>query len=75
MNNKFVIIDLGSNSVRLVIYKINKNTSFKIIDDIRLPVRLIENMVDGKYLNDFSMHRAVKSIKLFKKCAFPIKFS
>ncbi|MCX8130756.1 MAG: Ppx/GppA family phosphatase [Clostridia bacterium] len=67
MNKKIGIIDLGSNSVRLVIFEVTQNGAFKLIDDISDTIRLSENMIDGKYLNDFAMRRALKTIKLFRK--------
>lgn len=67
MEKKIGIIDLGSNSVRLVIYEIRSNGTYKLIDDISDTIRLSEKMVEGKYLNDIAMRRAVKTIRLFKK--------
>lgn len=67
MPRKVGIIDLGSNSVRLVIFEIKKNGAFKLIDDINDPIRLMENMICDKLLNDLAMHRAIKTVKLYKK--------
>lgn len=67
MDRKIGIIDLGSNSVRLVIYEIKENGASRLIDDISDTVRLSENMIEGIYLNDFSMRKSIKTIKLFKK--------
>mgnify|MGYP005836872667 CR=1 FL=1 len=64
---KIGIIDLGSNSVRLVIFEIMQTGAFRLVDDISETVRLSEGMIDGKYINDFAMRRATKTIKLFKK--------
>lgn len=67
MAKKIGIIDLGSNSVRLVIFEIKSNGAFKLIDDINDTIRLSENMIEGKYINDIAMHKAVKTVKLYKK--------
>jgi exopolyphosphatase / guanosine-5'-triphosphate,3'-diphosphate pyrophosphatase len=67
LDKKVGIIDLGSNSVRLVIFEITQGGAFKLIDDISDTIRLSENMVDSKYLNDFAVRRALKTIKLFRK--------
>lgn len=67
LDKKIGIIDLGSNSVRLVIFEIKRNGAFRLIDDISDTIRLSENMLEGKYINDLSMRRALKTIKLFKK--------
>src|SRR5690554_550190 len=70
MPKKVGIIDLGSNSVRLVVFEVGKNGAFRLIDDINDPIRLMENMVCDKFLNDLAMHRTIKTIKLYKKlCA------
>ncbi|MCX7749815.1 MAG: Ppx/GppA family phosphatase [Clostridia bacterium] len=66
MAKKIGIIDLGSNSIRLVIFEIRQNGAFKLIDDISDNVRLSEGMIEGKYLNDFAMRRAVRIVKMFK---------
>jgi exopolyphosphatase/guanosine-5'-triphosphate,3'-diphosphate pyrophosphatase len=66
MEKQIGIIDLGSNSIRLVIYKIGIHGSYKLVDDISDNARLSESMVDGKDLNPTAMKRAIKSIKLFK---------
>ena len=67
MPKKVGIIDLGSNSVRLVVFEVEKNGAFKLIDDINDPIRLMENMICDKFLNDLAMHRTIKTIKLYKK--------
>jgi len=67
MAKKIGIIDLGSNSVRLVIFEIKSTGAYKLIDDINDTLRLSENMVEGKYINDIAMHKAVKTVKLYKK--------
>lgn len=67
MSKKIGIIDLGSNSVRLVIFEIMPTGAFKLIDDINDTIRLSENMIDGKLLNDLAMHKAVKTVKLYRK--------
>ncbi|MFZ5985561.1 MAG: HD domain-containing protein [Bacillota bacterium] len=67
MSKKIGIVDLGSNSVRLVIFEIKQNGAFRLIDDINDTIRLSENMIDGSYINDIAMHKAVKTIKLYRK--------
>lgn len=67
MSKKIGIIDLGSNSVRLVIFEIMQNGAFKLIDDINDTIRLSENMIDGRFINDIAMRKTVKTIKLYRK--------
>ena len=44
------IIDIGSNSVRLILVKMRHNGTFKIIDDIKETIKLGEGMQDTPYL-------------------------
>jgi len=67
MSKKIGIIDLGSNSVRLVIFEILPSGTFRLVDDIKETIRLSENMIDGRLLNDIAMHKAVKTVKLYRK--------
>lgn len=67
MEKLTAIIDIGSNSIRLVIYEINPGGSWKLVDDISDTVRLSENMVEGRFLNDFAMKKAVRTVSLFAK--------
>jgi exopolyphosphatase/guanosine-5'-triphosphate,3'-diphosphate pyrophosphatase len=73
VNKKLGIIKLGSNYVTLDVYEIKSQNSYKLIDANKHSVKLIENMVEGKYINDFSMHKSLKSIKLFKKLCLSYK--
>ncbi|MEN8906656.1 MAG: hypothetical protein ABF289_11915 [Clostridiales bacterium] len=75
MNKKLGIINLNSNFVKLVIYEINSNGSYKLIDDIIQPISLIENMVEGKNINDFSIHKAIKIVKLYRKICLSYKIT
>ncbi|HOP93098.1 MAG TPA: hypothetical protein PLP24_06970 [Acetivibrio thermocellus] len=67
MSKKIGIIDLGSNSVRLVIFEILPSGTFRLVDDIKETIRLSENMIDGRLLNDIAMHKTVKTVKLYRK--------
>jgi len=69
MSKKIGIIDLGSNSVRLVIFEILPSGTFRLVDDIKETIRLSENMIDGRLLNDIAMHKAVKPSNYTGNCA------
>ena len=64
---KIGIIDIGSNSIRLVIVQINKDNSFRVIDEIKESVRLGKDMtVDGE-LNPSRIDNAVYTLAFFKR--------
>lgn len=67
MSKKFAIIDLGSNSVRMIIMKVYEDGSFKMIDQEKEMVRLSEKMGEEKTLKPKAIQRTLFTLKLFKK--------
>lgn len=65
MKRKIGIIDLGSNSVRLVVVQIGEGGSYHQVEDIKESVRLAESLVDGSALSPRAMRHAVDIIRLF----------
>jgi len=43
--------------------------TFRLVDDIKETIRLSENMIDGRLLNDIAMHKAVKTVNYTGNCA------
>ncbi|QUH25388.1 exopolyphosphatase [Serpentinicella alkaliphila] len=66
MVNKVAVIDLGSNTIRMLIMKIYRDRSFKMIDEIKEMVRLSEGMGDKKILQKEPMERTLHVLMLFK---------
>lgn len=67
MEKKFAIIDLGSNSVRMIIMKIYKDGSYKMIEQEKEMVRLSEGMGKELTLKPRAIERTLYTLKLFKK--------
>lgn len=61
------IIDIGSNSIRLVIYEINRNRSFKAIEDIKESPRLGDGVNENKMMKKKRMDMAFHTLMLFKR--------
>ncbi|ODA39756.1 exopolyphosphatase [Desulfosporosinus sp. BG] len=60
------VIDIGSNSMRLVLIEIGKKNYFRIIDEVKETVRLGMDMtIDGK-LNPQRMEKAISTLASFK---------
>lgn len=66
MKRNIAIIDLGSNSARLVILSLDDKNAYKMLDQAKIAVRLSEGMEEDMMLQDEPMNRTVKAIKLFK---------
>jgi exopolyphosphatase/guanosine-5'-triphosphate,3'-diphosphate pyrophosphatase len=66
MPHRIAIIDLGSNTSRLIILAYSPGTSFQLIDQVRERVRLSEGMGAENVLRPAPMNRAVHLVKVFK---------
>jgi len=69
------VIDLGSNSIRLVIWQILENNSHRVIYKTKDMVRLSEGLNKDKMLKPSAMSQALSSLKMFSniiktKCVF-----
>ena len=64
---KIGIIDIGSNSIRLVIVQINKDNSFSVIDEIKETVRLGKDMTPAGGLNSSRIDMAISALSFFKR--------
>ena len=63
---KVAIIDIGSNSIRLVLFEIYKNHSFRVVDDIKENPRLGEGIFINGLMKKENMDRALEALILFK---------
>lgn len=66
MEENVAIIDLGSNSVRVIVVRVNLNTSYKMVDQVKEMVRLSEGMWENNLLTDAAMERTIAELKNFK---------
>lgn len=62
----FVVIDLGSNSVRMTITRINEDGTHETVTHMKEFVRLSENMGEKKILQPAAIERTLKALHSFK---------
>ncbi|EOD01377.1 exopolyphosphatase [Caldisalinibacter kiritimatiensis] len=67
MCRKLAIIDLGSNSIRVIIMRINNDGSYIMLDQAKEMVRLSEGMGKELTLKSEPINRTIHTLKLFKK--------
>ncbi|WP_418965984.1 Ppx/GppA family phosphatase [Cetobacterium sp.] len=67
LKKRICVMDIGSNSIRMVIYEITPNKSFIPVEDIKETVRLGEGINEKKELKEEKIKLALKTIQLFKK--------
>jgi exopolyphosphatase/guanosine-5'-triphosphate,3'-diphosphate pyrophosphatase len=65
MQERIGIIDLGSNTTRLVVMGYTPHHSFKLLDEVRETVRLAEGIGADGYLRPAPIERGIEAMKLF----------
>jgi exopolyphosphatase/guanosine-5'-triphosphate,3'-diphosphate pyrophosphatase len=60
------IIDIGSNSIRLILVQIGENKNFKIINDLKESVRLEEGMMPNQEISEAKIEKAIDVLAMFK---------
>ncbi len=65
MQDRIGIIDLGSNTTRLVVMGYTPHHSFRLLDEVRETVRLAEGVGEDGALQPGPMDRGVEAMKMF----------
>ena len=65
MTERIAIIDLGSNSARLIVMHIYANGAYNLVYHQKEPVRLSEGMSAEHWLQPVAMERAIATLKVF----------
>lgn len=65
MTERIAIIDLGSNSARLIVMHIYANGAYNLVYHQKEPVRLSEGMSAEHWLQPLAMERAIATLKVF----------
>jgi exopolyphosphatase/guanosine-5'-triphosphate,3'-diphosphate pyrophosphatase len=60
------IIDIGSNSIRLVLFETGTKGNFQIVNDLKESVRLEEGMLDDLNISEAKMEQAIDVLQMFK---------
>lgn len=59
------IVDLGSGTSRLVVFAYEPGKHFRLVDEIREPVRLGEGLGQGGRLSSAAVERAISALRLY----------
>jgi len=62
-NHSLAAIDIGTNSIHIVVAKVTDINRFKVLTSDKEVVRLGSGSRDMKYLNKEAMNRAIKALK------------
>ncbi|WP_459129977.1 Ppx/GppA phosphatase family protein [Guggenheimella bovis] len=66
IEKRLAIIDLGSNSVRMDIFEVDKNGTYQLRDQAKEKVRLSEGMGDDRTIKNEPLLRLLSTLKLFQ---------
>lgn len=64
--NTYGVIDIGSNTIRFVIYHINQSGRFKVIQNVKIVARLRNYLDENNVLTDEGMHVLLNAMKSFQ---------
>ena len=64
---KIAIIDLGSNTARLLLVEVKENGHFQIVDQLKESPRLGEGMEKDGFLKPARIQETIKTLKMFRK--------
>jgi exopolyphosphatase/guanosine-5'-triphosphate,3'-diphosphate pyrophosphatase len=68
MQQRIGVVDLGSNTTRLIVMAYQPHYAFKLVDEIKETVRLVEGASDN-VLQPAPIERAVKALQMFSNYA------
>ncbi len=64
---KIAVIDLGSNTARLVLANVMENGHFMVFDELKESVRLGQDMERDGFLKPARVAQAIKTLKMFRR--------
>jgi exopolyphosphatase/guanosine-5'-triphosphate,3'-diphosphate pyrophosphatase len=66
---RIAAIDIGTNSVHMIVVRVREDLSFEIIDREKVMVRLGAGGLDGRSLTAEAMHAGLQALSTFKRLA------
>ena len=69
MASRLAGIDIGSNSVRLLVAEVFRGSSYRILDEEREPTRLARSISSDGRLDEDAMERTLDALATFKQIA------
>src|SRR5436305_2707728 len=66
---RIAAIDIGSNSVHMIVCRIRPDLSFEVIDSEKDMIRLAAGGLEGRRLSESSLQTAMQTLSKFKRLA------
>ncbi|WP_233522609.1 Ppx/GppA phosphatase family protein [Peribacillus glennii] len=67
MEKKIAVIDIGSNTIRLVIYRIKAAGGIKQIENMKVSARLQNHLDDRQFLSPEGIHILLEALRVFRE--------
>jgi exopolyphosphatase/guanosine-5'-triphosphate,3'-diphosphate pyrophosphatase len=65
----FAVIDIGSNSGRMIVFRLRENEHLDVVEDARAPLRLARDLRDSRELGEAAIARVVEALHDFRAVA------
>lgn len=60
------VIDIGANSVRLLLSEINNNGYYRVLDQLNTSLRICEDLIDNNIISEEKICKTVSTLKSYK---------
>jgi exopolyphosphatase/guanosine-5'-triphosphate,3'-diphosphate pyrophosphatase len=61
----FAVVDMGSNSARMIVFRLRRGDHLEVIEDARAPLRLARNLRDSDRLGTDAIERTLEALRDF----------
>jgi exopolyphosphatase / guanosine-5'-triphosphate,3'-diphosphate pyrophosphatase len=65
----FAVVDIGSNSGRMIVFRLREGEHLDVVEDARAPLRLARELRDGDALGEEAIERAIEALHDFRAVA------
>jgi exopolyphosphatase / guanosine-5'-triphosphate,3'-diphosphate pyrophosphatase len=65
----FCVLDVGSNSARMIVFRLREDEHLDVLEDARAPLRLARELETGRDLGDDAIARTVEALRDFRAIA------
>jgi exopolyphosphatase/guanosine-5'-triphosphate,3'-diphosphate pyrophosphatase len=65
----FAVVDVGSNSARMIVFRMRRGEHLDVLEDARAPLRLGRELRDDDLLGSEAIHRTLETLRDFKAVA------
>jgi exopolyphosphatase / guanosine-5'-triphosphate,3'-diphosphate pyrophosphatase len=65
----FAVVDLGSNSARMIVFRLREGEHLDVVEDARAPLRLARDLRDGEALGPDAIARTLEALHDFRAVA------